>query len=215
MQFIKDALLAAASYRASCAGNNAVGTLTAAAVFNLYKSACMVGKAVHGKLFKCFTFLMRTNVNNFFLLAVQHLHHVLQNRVAVAGTGDNICLCNICGFFRECLRVAAGQNRHGAGIFPLGAAKPFAAFLITEIGYSTAVYHIHIGGLTALDHGETVLLKQLRQSTGLILIYFTTQGIKGYSHDFSPHLSVFSCYFIIIKREAEHKARYRYFRTGP
>ena len=183
-QFFQNTFLAAAAHRAAGAGNDAVGALPSAAVLHLHKGAGMLGKPVHGQFLKLLALVMGADVHHTGLLAVQHLPHILQNGPAAAAAGHYIRLCNGGGLLREGLWITPGQHRHRAGVFPLGAAQPFAAFLVSEVGHGTAVHHVHIRRFTAGHHRVAAVLKQLGQRAGLVLIHLAAKGIKGHTHSF-------------------------------
>ena len=183
-QFFQHAGLVAAAHRAAGAGNDAVGTAAVAAILDLDKGAGVLGELIHGQLFKPFSLLVGTDIYHTLLLAVQHLLHIVQNRVPVAGAGHNVSLGNLGGLLGESLGVAAGQHRHRAGVLALGAAQPLTAFLVTEIRDGAAVDDIDIGPFLVGDDGVAVFLKQLCQCASFVLIYLAAQGVKSYPHGF-------------------------------
>ena len=144
----------------------------------------MLGKLIHGQFFKPFSLLVGTDIYHTLFLAVQHLLHIGQNRVPVAGAGHNVSLGDLGGLLGESLGIAAGQHRHRAGVLALGAAQPLTAFLVTEIRDGAAVDDIDIGPFLVGDDGVAVFLKQLCQCAGFVLIYLAAQGVKSYPHGF-------------------------------
>ena len=142
----------------------------------------MLGKLIHGQFFKALALLVGADVDDALLLTVQHLLHVGQNRVTVAGAGHNVRLGNFGGLVRERLRVAPCQHGHSAGVLALGTAQPFAAFLVAEVRHGAAVDDVDIRTFFIGDNGVAVFLKQLGQRTRFILVYLAAQGIKSYPH---------------------------------
>ena len=181
-QLVQYAGLVTAAHRPAGAGDHAVGTAAVAAVLHLDKGAGVLGKFVHRQFLEPLSLFVRADIHHTLGLAVQHLLHIGQNGAAVAGAGHNIGLGNFGGLLGEGLRVAPGQHRHGTGILALGAAQPLAAFLIAEVCHSAAVDDIDIGAFLIGDNGVAVLLKQLRQRAGLVLVYLAAQGVKSYPH---------------------------------
>ena len=196
-QLLQNALLTAAAHRPPGPGNHTVGTAAVAAVLHLDKGPGVFGKAFDGQFLKPLALLVGANVHNALLLAVQHLADQLGQDPAGTGPCHHVGLGDFSGLLGKGLGVAAGEHRHGAGIFPFGAAQPFAALLIAEIGHGTAVDDVDIGFLTGGDHSVAVCLKQLCHGTGFILIHFASQGIKTDAHArVHPLLSRYCTYYI-------------------
>ena len=150
----------------------------------------MLGKPLDGQLLKLLALLVGADVHDALLLAVQHLLHQAGQNAPAAGAGHHVGLCHRGGFLRERLGVAAGQHRHGAGVLALGAAQPFAAFLVAEIGHGAAVDNVDVGLLAGGHHGIAVCLKQLGHRPGFVLVHLAAQGIKADAHGDNSYLFV-------------------------
>ena len=183
VQLGQNAGFVAAAHGAAGTRDHAIGTAAVAAVLDLDKGAGVILKFFQWQLFKLFALGVGLNIHHTRLGAVQHLGHISQNAVSAAGAGYHIGLGNGSGFLGEGLRIAARKHRNGAGVFPLGAAQPLAAFLIAEIGYGAAVDHIHIGAFAGGGQQIAVLLKQALQRAGFVLIHLAAKGIKTYTHE--------------------------------
>ena len=189
-QLLQHARLIAAAHRTAGARNNAVGAAAVAAVLDLDKGAGVLGKLIHGQLFKALALLVGADVDDALLLTVQHLLHVGQNRVTVARAGHNVRLGDLGGLVRERLRVAPCQHGHRAGVLALGTAQPFAALLVAEVRHGAAVDDVDIRTFFIGDNGVAVFLKQLGQRARFILVYLAAQGVKSY-----PHGVRFLCFY--------------------
>ena len=189
-QFLQHARLIAAAHRTAGARNNAVGAAAVAAVLDLDKGAGVLGKLIHGQFFKALALLVGADVDDALLLTVQHLLHVGQNRVTVAGAGHNVRLGDLGGLVREGLRVAPCQHGHSSGVLALGTAQPFAALLVAEVRHGAAVDDVDIRTFFIGDNGVAVFLKQLGQRACFILVYLAAQGVKSY-----PHVVRFLCFY--------------------
>ena len=148
----------------------------------------MLGKFVHRQFFKALALFVGADIHHALGIAVQQLLHVGQHGVAVAGAGHHVRLGDGGSLLGERLRIAARQHGDGAGVLALGAAQPFAAFLVAEIGHGAAVHHIHVRRLIIRHHGVAVCLKQLLHSAGFVLVDLAAQGIKCYPHKYDPFL---------------------------
>ena len=180
-QLLQDAVLGAAAHRAAGAGDDAVGTLTVAAVLHLDKRAGVGLEPLHGQLLKQLAPLVGRNGNDT-LVAVQQLEHIVQDGLAVSVAADEISLHELGSFLGESLRIAAGEHGHGTGIFALGAAQPLAALLVAEVGHGAAVHHKNIRFFALRHDGEASAPEHLLQRAGLVQVDLAAKGIKTNSH---------------------------------
>ena len=116
------------------------------------------------------------------LMAVQQLHHMVQDGAAVGVAADQVRFQQAGSLLGERLGVAAGEDGDGAGVLPFGVAQPFAAFLVPEIGDGAAVDDVDVGGLAVGHHREPVAPEQLLQGFGLIEVHLAAKGIKTNTH---------------------------------
>lgn len=127
-QLAEDAFLGAAAHAAPGARNDTVGTAPVAAVLYFHEGTGMPLQTFHGKLLEAFGFFMGRNVHNTATL-LQKAQHVVQHAAARAGACDDVRFLYSQRFPGKGLRKAARQHGHRAGVPPLGAAQPLAAFL--------------------------------------------------------------------------------------
>ena len=131
----------------------------------------------HGKLLEAFGFFMGRNVHNTATL-LQKAQHVVQHAAARAGACDDVRFLYSQRFPGKGLRKAARQHGHRAGVPPLGAAQPLAAFFVAARRHGAAVHDIHIR-FPAVRRGlEAVFIKKLGQRARFVLVHLAAQRIK-------------------------------------
>ena len=119
------------------------------------------------------------------LVAVQQFEHIVEDGFPVAVAADEVSLHELCRLLREGLGIAAGEDRHSAGVLALGPAEPFAALLVAEIGDGAAVDDEDVGLFALWHDGKTGRAEHLLQCTGLVQIDLAAKGIKTNSHGVS------------------------------
>ena len=190
-QLGEDALLRAAAHRAAGTGDDAVGALAVTAVLHLDEGAGVGLEPLHRQLLELLALGVGGDGDDA-LVAVQQLEHIVEDGLPVAVAADEVSLHELCRLLREGLRIAAGEDRHSAGVLALGPAEPLAALLVAEVGDGAAVDDEDVG-LFALRHdGKTGGAEHLLQCAGLVQIDLAAKGIKTNSHGgvLSENLSV-------------------------
>ena len=186
VQLGQDARLAAAAHRAPRLGNDAVGAAAVAAVLHLDESPGVGLEAVDRQLFKRLAPGVGGDGDDP-LVAAQKREDVVEDGAAVGVAADKVRFHQFGRLLGEGLGPAAGHDGDGGGVLPLGAAEPFAALLVAEVGDGAAVDDVDVGPLAFGHHREAVALEQLLQRLGLVQVDLAAEGIKTNAHGVSFH----------------------------
>lgn len=176
-----NALHGAGAGPAARGGNNAVGTVTVAAVLNFNDGAGSALKLFDAGIFKilCAVVVLFHVKNPGALLRLgNELLDVLQNLSVVPVTDYNICGLQVHSLFWKRLRHASCEHDNGARHTALETANGLAGLVVTDRGNGTGVDNDGLTSFRRIPDRPAMRAEHFLHALCVIRIHFAPERVK-------------------------------------